>query len=173
MPEDIQIKKIYTKEEMNKYFSGVTDYTYFEDTDKMTQEELEAYIKKKYRNNKVGLVTESYSWFIIYGLFFGALFFGVGVLIFNQPASLQERDTITKAVISTGIALIVISFLICTYIMTVSAKLFKLFKNEDLGALYEAFIVNNVNKYALKKQRSDYAKWAIIYITKINFSEKN
>ena len=161
-----------SRDELNKFFKGVTDYYFFEETDGKNQEDYKNYIRKHYRRNKVSLIFESYSWFWIYGCFFGGLALGVGLLFFVNPMSAQERDLIAAPVISVGIALISISFIICTYIMSVSAKLFKYFKEGDLQALYDAFVENNDHRKPLKHQRKDYAKWAIIYLVTITLAEK-
>ncbi len=92
-------------------------------------------------------------------------------MFFTQPRSPQERNLIATPVISVGIALISISFIICTYIMSVSAKLFKYFNEEDLKSLYDAFVENNNPRKSLKHMRKDYAKWTIIYLVKIKLAE--
>ena len=162
-----------SRDKSNKFLKGVTDCYFFNETDGMSQDDYEFYIRKHYRRNKASLIFESYSWFWIYGCFFGGLALGVGLLFFVNPMSLQERDLIAAPVISVGIALITISFTICTYIMSVSAKLFKYFKDEDLQALYDAFVENNEQRKSLKHQRKDYAKWAIIYLVTITLVVKD
>ncbi|MHA1501987.1 MAG: hypothetical protein ACTSSB_09075 [Candidatus Heimdallarchaeota archaeon] len=159
-------KEKTSQEESNEFFSGVTDYYFFEKTDGMSQDDYSYYIRKNLRQNKISLIFESYSWFFIYGCLFGGLLFGTGMALFTHPKSLQERELIAIPVISVGIALISISFIVSTYIMVNSAKLFRYFKNEDLNALYAAFVENNNQRKSLKHQRKDYAKWAIIYLVK-------
>ncbi len=54
-------KETTSQEELNKFFSGVTDYYFFEKTDGMSPEDYSHYIRKNFRRNKISLIFESYS----------------------------------------------------------------------------------------------------------------